>query len=64
MEFIIDDKLIDQPQPKESISCEHKIVVKTIEKIIYRFCGKCGMVAHADGKFSYRCGSEWCRCSS
>jgi len=43
-------------------NCEHKIVVKIIDGTNIRHCEKCGMVAHEDGSYDYRCGSDWCRC--
>jgi len=43
--------------------CKHRF--KKVENTtgeIERHCVHCNLEAHADGDFSYLCGSEWCKC--
>ncbi len=62
MEFLQDDEVVEKEQPKESKECNHRIVSKVVDGIRYRYCKHCDMIAHADSKFSYPCGMEWCKC--
>jgi len=62
MEFVINDKLIQQEQPEDSKTCQHKMMKKEIDGEICRYCKHCGMIAHEDGSFAYMCGFEYCRC--
>ena len=64
MEFIINDRLVIKEQTEESKKCKHVIIRsdRLIKDTKYRYCKKCGMVAHEDGDYSYTCGFDHCRC--
>ena len=66
MRYIINGTLVEQDHTEASKACDHHIIKQSKEEMIkdtrYRYCEKCGMIAHEDGSFAHCCGMQWCKC--
>lgn len=62
IQFFENGRTIKKIQDEASKNCKHEITAEIHNDIRYRFCKHCGMSAHADERYDYLCGLDWCRC--